>query len=39
MSPPQGNTHVCIKISPSPRLLNGSHSPANCFEAGPVTPQ
>lgn len=34
-----GKYHSRIKISSSPCLLNGSHSPANCFEAWPVNPQ
>lgn len=34
-----GKYHSCIKISSSPCLLNGSHSPANCFEGRPVNPQ
>lgn len=38
MSPPWGNTHCCIQISSSHCLLNGSRSPANCFEARPVDP-
>lgn len=38
MTPPWGNTHSCTRISSSPCLLNGSHFPANCFEARPANP-
>lgn len=34
-----GNTVNCVKIFSSPCLLNGCHSPANCFEAKTINPQ